>query len=136
MSVYTYVCLSCFQANFVEFIERIVVQCQHSVIYDEYMLDTLLAWMVGFTDSQVRAFRHTCTLACEYDEGLTQVVHSGSSNSQCTAVIPSNVACRRVVIRPLHVFVGVKLVSALVSVANSVNTELDNTQVRFPGLCC
>ena len=53
------------QANFVEFSERVVQQCQHSILYDEYMLDTLIAWLVGFTDSQVRAFRHTCTLACE-----------------------------------------------------------------------
>ena len=40
-------------------------QCQHGILFDEYMLDTLIIWLVGFTDSQVRAFRHTCTLACE-----------------------------------------------------------------------
>ena len=40
-------------------------QCQNSIVYDEYMLDTLIVWLVGFTDSQVRAFRHTCTVACE-----------------------------------------------------------------------
>ena len=53
------------QANFVEFLFHIVQQCRHSILYDEYMLDTLIAWLVGFTDSQVRAFRHTATLACE-----------------------------------------------------------------------
>ena len=53
-----------FQSNFVDFINNIILQCQHSILYDEYMLDTLVVWLVGFTDSQVRAFRHTCTLAC------------------------------------------------------------------------
>lgn len=53
------------QSNFMEFLERIIGQCQHSILYDEYMLDTLLVWLVGLTDSQVRAFRHTCTLACK-----------------------------------------------------------------------
>lgn len=47
-----------------EFIEKLVEQCQHAAIYDEYMLDTLIMWLVALTDSQVRAFRHTCTLAC------------------------------------------------------------------------
>jgi cohesin complex subunit SA-1/2 len=75
-----------FKSSFSEFLERIVEQCQHSVLFDEYMLDTLIIWLVGFTDSQVRAFRHTCTLAC------------------------------------------MKLVTALVHVANSVSGELDNTQ--------
>ncbi len=53
------------------------------------MLDTLVVWIVGFTDSQVRAFRHTSTLA------------------------------------------GVKLVSALITIANYINTEIDNTQVLY-----
>ena len=57
------------------------------MLYDEYLLDTLIVWVVGFTDSQVRAFRHTSSLA------------------------------------------GVKLVSALINIANSVTMEIDNTQV-------
>ncbi len=77
------------QNNFCEFIWRVVEQCQHSTLYDEYMLATLIAWTVGFTDSQVRAFRHTSSLA------------------------------------------GVKLVSALVTIANSVNSDIDNTQVTL-----
>lgn len=58
-------CTSHLQSNFCEFLEQVVEQCQHSILFDEYMLDTLIIWLVGFTDSQVRAFRHTCTLACE-----------------------------------------------------------------------
>ena len=53
------------QSSFSEFLDKIVEQCQHNILFDEYMLDTLIIWLVGFTDSQVRAFRHTCTLACE-----------------------------------------------------------------------
>lgn len=41
------------QSNFMEFLERIIGQCQHSILYDEYMLDTLLVWLVGLTDSTV-----------------------------------------------------------------------------------
>ncbi|KAL5476327.1 hypothetical protein EMCRGX_G026256 [Ephydatia muelleri] len=75
-----------FKVTFVEFVEKLIEQCQHAAIYDEYLLDTLIMWLVALTDSQVRAFRHTCTLAC------------------------------------------VKLVTALITVAHTVNAELDNTQ--------
>lgn len=52
-----------FRTNFVEFVDSLVQQCQHSIIYDEYMLDTLVSWLIRLSDSQVRAFRHTSTLA-------------------------------------------------------------------------
>ncbi|XP_032234908.2 cohesin subunit SA-1 isoform X2 [Nematostella vectensis] len=52
-----------FKANFVAFVHTLIVQCQHSIIYDEYMLDTLVSWLIRLSDSQVRAFRHTSTLA-------------------------------------------------------------------------
>ena len=80
-------------------------QCQHSILFDEYMLDTLIIWLVGFTDSQVRAFRHTCTLACKSRQSLNMGV------CECKMVV------------------GMKLVTALIHVANTVSTELDNTQV-------
>ena len=49
--------------NFVDFVDSLIQQCQHSIIYDEYMLDTLVSWLIRLSDSQVRAFRHTSTLA-------------------------------------------------------------------------
>ena len=58
-------CVFHIQGNYVEFVELLVDQCRESVLYDEYMLDTLVMWLVGLTDSQVRAFRHTSTVACE-----------------------------------------------------------------------
>ncbi|XP_078392396.1 cohesin subunit SA-1-like [Cetorhinus maximus] len=52
-----------FRLNFCEFIAVLVRQCQYNVIYDEYMVDTLISLLTGLSDSQVRAFRHTSTLA-------------------------------------------------------------------------
>ena len=93
------------QSSFSELLEHVVEQCQHSILFDEYMLDTLIIWLVGFTDSQVRAFRHTCTLACQSSLSLSLSV-------------------------TVWYCIGMKLVTALVHVANTVSSELDNTQVR------
>lgn len=50
------------QVNFMDFVYSLIQQCQHSIIYDEYMLDTLVSWLIRLSDSPVRAFRHTSTL--------------------------------------------------------------------------
>uniref|UniRef100_A0A4W4FEX3 Cohesin subunit SA n=1 Tax=Electrophorus electricus TaxID=8005 RepID=A0A4W4FEX3_ELEEL len=52
-----------FKWGFCEFIVVLVRQCQYSIIYDEYMMDTVISLLTGLSDSQVRAFRHTSTLA-------------------------------------------------------------------------
>uniref|UniRef100_A0A672JQS0 Cohesin subunit SA n=1 Tax=Salarias fasciatus TaxID=181472 RepID=A0A672JQS0_SALFA len=52
-----------FKSSFCEFILVLVRQCQYSIIYDEYMMDTVISLLTGLSDSQVRAFRHTSTLA-------------------------------------------------------------------------
>uniref|UniRef100_A0A3Q2NQE3 Cohesin subunit SA n=1 Tax=Fundulus heteroclitus TaxID=8078 RepID=A0A3Q2NQE3_FUNHE len=52
-----------FKTSFCEFISVLVRQCQYSIIYDEYMMDTVISLLTGLSDSQVRAFRHTSTLA-------------------------------------------------------------------------
>uniref|UniRef100_A0A8C6X079 Cohesin subunit SA n=1 Tax=Neogobius melanostomus TaxID=47308 RepID=A0A8C6X079_9GOBI len=52
-----------FRYNFCEFIAVLIRQCQYSIIYDEYMMDTVISLLTGLSDSQVRAFRHTSTLA-------------------------------------------------------------------------
>ena len=46
----------------------LVRQCQYSIVYDQYMMDNVISLLTGLTDSQVRAFRHTSTLAgtCAY----------------------------------------------------------------------
>ncbi|KFP96659.1 Cohesin subunit SA-2, partial [Haliaeetus albicilla] len=52
-----------FKANFCEFIAVLVQQCQCNILYDSYLMDTIISLLTGLADSMVRAFRHTSTLA-------------------------------------------------------------------------
>uniref|UniRef100_A0A8D1BDN9 Cohesin subunit SA n=1 Tax=Sus scrofa TaxID=9823 RepID=A0A8D1BDN9_PIG len=52
-----------FQGSFCEFIRTLVYQCQYSLLYDGFPMDNLISLLTGLSDSQVRAFRHTSTLA-------------------------------------------------------------------------
>ncbi|NXK73360.1 STAG2 protein, partial [Amazona guildingii] len=52
-----------FKANFCEFIAVLVQQCQCSILYDSYLMDTIISLLTGLADSMIRAFRHTSTLA-------------------------------------------------------------------------
>ncbi|KAM9388296.1 cohesin subunit SA-2-like [Phaethornis superciliosus] len=52
-----------FKANFCEFIAVLVQQCQCSILYDSYLMDTIISLLTGLADSMVRAFRHTSTFA-------------------------------------------------------------------------
>lgn len=51
-----------FRAGLYEFAKVLVHSCQNSIIYDEYLFQSLLSLLTGMSDSQVRAFRHTSTL--------------------------------------------------------------------------
>lgn len=52
-----------FRGNFCEFVQILVRQCQYSIIYDQFLMDNVISLLTGLSDSQVRAFRHTATLA-------------------------------------------------------------------------
>ncbi|KFQ44937.1 Cohesin subunit SA-1, partial [Nestor notabilis] len=52
-----------FRAGFCELLMAVVQQCQYSVIYDEFLMGSLISFLISLSDSQVRAFRHTSTLA-------------------------------------------------------------------------
>ncbi|XP_040005085.1 cohesin subunit SA-2 isoform X2 [Xiphias gladius] len=52
-----------FHSEFCDFVSVLVAQCQHSVIFDRYLMDTLISLLTELSNSYVRAFRHTCTLA-------------------------------------------------------------------------
>ncbi|XP_063743447.1 cohesin subunit SA-2 isoform X2 [Eleginops maclovinus] len=52
-----------FFSEFCDFLSVLVSQCQHSVIFDSYLMNTLISLLTELSDSLVRAFRHTCTLA-------------------------------------------------------------------------
>nr|XP_033780327.1 cohesin subunit SA-3 isoform X2 [Geotrypetes seraphini] len=52
-----------FRQSFCEFITALVRQCQYNILYDEFLMDNVISLLTGLSDSQVRAFRHTSTLA-------------------------------------------------------------------------
>merc|ERR1719245_221776 len=52
-----------FKGNFCEFVQLLVKQCQYSIIYDQYLMDNVISLLTQLSDSQVRAFRHTSTMA-------------------------------------------------------------------------
>ncbi|XP_029436046.1 cohesin subunit SA-3 [Rhinatrema bivittatum] len=52
-----------FRQSFCEFIAALVRQCQYNILYDEFLMDNVVSLLTGLSDSQVRAFRHTSTLA-------------------------------------------------------------------------
>jgi len=52
-----------FKNSFSMFISQLINLCQHNIIYDEEMSEVLICWIIGLSDSQVRAFRHTSTFA-------------------------------------------------------------------------
>lgn len=52
-----------FKGNYCDFVQTLVKQCQYSIIYDQYLMDNVISLLTGLSDSQVRAFRHTATLA-------------------------------------------------------------------------
>ncbi|KAJ7319659.1 hypothetical protein JRQ81_019170 [Phrynocephalus forsythii] len=51
-----------FKVHFCEFITVLIQQCQYSILYDSYLMDTVISLLTGLADSMVRAFRHTSTL--------------------------------------------------------------------------
>lgn len=55
-----------FRSNFCDFVQTLVKQCQYSIIYDQYLMDNVISLLTGLSDSQVRAFRHTATLAGKF----------------------------------------------------------------------
>ncbi|XP_051631976.1 LOW QUALITY PROTEIN: cohesin subunit SA-3, partial [Manacus candei] len=52
-----------FRAGFSELVATVVRRGQYSVVYDGFLMDSWISFLTGLSDSQVRAFRHTSTLA-------------------------------------------------------------------------
>ncbi|XP_068026422.1 cohesin subunit SA-3 [Melanerpes formicivorus] len=52
-----------FRAGFCGLLAAVVRRCRFGAIFDGFLLDALVALLTGLADSQVRAFRHTATLA-------------------------------------------------------------------------
>ena len=103
-----------FRQNFCEFVQTLVKQCQYSIIYDQYLMDNIISLLTGLSDSQVRAFRHTATLAGKYSVWYYDVPNQRVPDHHCPLVI-----------------VAMKLMTALVDVALTVSINLDNTQRQY-----
>ncbi|XP_008324761.1 cohesin subunit SA-1 isoform X2 [Cynoglossus semilaevis] len=74
-----------FRAGLYEFAKVLVHSCQNSIIYDEYLFQSLLSLLTGMSDSQVRAFRHTSTLlAMRLMTGLVEVAVTVCDQLQTT----------------------------------------------------
>lgn len=54
-----------FHNELCDFVSVLVSQCQYSVLFDCYLMSTLISLLTELSSSTVRAFRHTCTLAGE-----------------------------------------------------------------------
>ncbi|XP_041093289.1 LOW QUALITY PROTEIN: cohesin subunit SA-1-like, partial [Polyodon spathula] len=52
-----------FSDSFCELVSALVRRGQYSVVFDEFLMDSTISLLTGLSDSQVRAFRHTSTLA-------------------------------------------------------------------------
>lgn len=63
-----------FRSNFCDFVANLVKQCQYSIIYDQYLMDNMISLLTGLSDSQVRAFRHTATLAGKLFNNLIYIL--------------------------------------------------------------
>jgi len=80
-----------FRVNFCDFVQTLVKQCQYSIIYDQYLMDNVISLLTGLSDSQVRAFRHTATLAAMklmtalVDVALTVSIHLDNTSRQYEA---------------------------------------------------
>ncbi|XP_074069781.1 cohesin subunit SA-2-like isoform X2 [Macrotis lagotis] len=65
-----------FKANFCEFTAVLIQQCQYSILYDGYLMNTITSLLSGLTGSVVRAFRHTSTLAVKLVTALVSVIQN------------------------------------------------------------
>ncbi|XP_024142020.1 cohesin subunit SA-2 isoform X1 [Oryzias melastigma] len=52
-----------FHTEFSEFVSVLVAQCQHTIIFDSYLMSAVISLLSELSNSYVRAFRHTFTLA-------------------------------------------------------------------------
>ncbi|CAL1582552.1 unnamed protein product [Knipowitschia caucasica] len=52
-----------FHSELCDFMSVLVAQFQHNVLFDSYLMNSLLVLLSALSASSVRAFRHTCTLA-------------------------------------------------------------------------
>ena len=122
-----------FRSSFCDFVVMLVKQCQYSIIYDQYMMDNVISFLTGLTDSQVRRLGSSAYFIRD--------PYMYASFSPAFAHV-----CRRPLLSLIHFFgifilgltqvrafrhtstlASMKLMTALVDVALNLNIQLDNT---------
>lgn len=72
-----------FHSEFCDFVSVLVAQYQqHGVIFDGYLMNTLISLLTELSNSYIRAFRHTCTLA-----GEDQKTHTQADNTNVSVIL-------------------------------------------------
>ncbi|KAK7882344.1 hypothetical protein WMY93_028518 [Mugilogobius chulae] len=88
-----------FYSELCDFISVLVTQFQHSVLFDSYLMNSVLSLLTSLSDSSVRAFRHTCTLAAvKLLSSLVRVALSlsvGIENSQKLCAVQKSKTARQ-----------------------------------------
>lgn len=106
-----------FRSHFCEFVSVLISQCQFSVIFDNYLLNTLISLLTELSASHMRAFRHTCTLAGNSINTDPHCLSNGGVGYSWVKLF---------VMLSLHV--AVKLLSALANVALNLSISVENSQ--------
>ncbi|KAJ0005453.1 hypothetical protein NQD34_015347, partial [Periophthalmus magnuspinnatus] len=88
-----------FHSELCDFMSVLVAQFQHSVLFDSYLMNAVLSLLTALSDSCVRAFRHTCTLAAvKLLSSLVRVALSlsvGIENSQKLCAVQKSKTARQ-----------------------------------------
>ncbi|XP_061547148.1 cohesin subunit SA-2 isoform X2 [Phycodurus eques] len=70
-----------FHSELCDFVRMLVCRCRRSLLFDSYLMTALVSLLSHLSDSRVRAFRHTCTLAAvKLLSSLTDVAVSLSTS--------------------------------------------------------
>ena len=96
-----------FRSSFSEFIVLLIKQSSYSIIYDQYMIDNLVTLLTALSDSPVRAFRHTGTLAGKIGSFLIFLGRSSHSD------------------------LVLKVMTALVDIALTISIQKDQCQRQY-----
>ncbi|KAM9025187.1 cohesin subunit SA-3 isoform 2-T2 [Ara ararauna] len=104
-----------FRDGFCELLTAVVQRCQYSIIYDEFLMGSLISFLISLTDSQVRAFRHTSTLAGRQHPWVAPLRHPMAGVLAPTSTV----------------VVAMKVMSALVKVALGVSVQQENNLRQY-----
>lgn len=77
-----------FHTEFCDFVSVLVAQCQHCVIFDGYLMSVVISLLTELSDSYVRAFRHTCTLAGGGAAARNSRVQAQKQTNDCYIFLP------------------------------------------------